>query len=265
MNHQDLTFDNSLVAVLDKKNKYMPLQDEHFLSFKANLLYFLIYSLCWLFMVYLTFQRQHLVKYAMGFAFGIVLLLVNIFTYNATKWIYLNNVDLEAYSASFPDVDDKSGEIRQDVGDYKIMLENSAIPQSDQDVYLLPASKYVDYVKQGEIKGENLGDYLEGQFRKDYGYADQERPLFSAQVEVGLSNAAFFIVIICTTWALYTSQSKSVSNERLSWIIAATGLGVLTGGVMFNATTIKERVAFLYIIRRLLILTISFAITAVLI
>jgi hypothetical protein len=208
--------------------------------------------------------------------FGVVLLAVNIWTYNALDWVYVNNADLRAYSVSFPNVKnvkegqlrpgfDKSQLVEPEVGDYKIMLKNDVLPHSDEDMYIMPADTYINYLNSGKIQAEDLGTYLHGQFKHEFGYADQEDPVFSADIEVDLSNAAFYIVIICTTWALYTSQTRLASNERIAWIIASVAMGVLTGGIMYNSGTIRQRVSFLYIVRRMLILTISFAITAVLI
>jgi hypothetical protein len=207
--------------------------------------------------------------------FGIVLLLIEVWTYNALDWVYVNNQDMRAYSVRYPDVKNigkgeldkhsKGSLLNMEVGDYKVLLENSAIPATDDTFYLLPADKFLQYQNEGKVVAEDLGTYTNGQFKHEYGYADQEKPIFSSQIEVDLSNAAFYIVIICVTWALYTSHTKLATDERLAWLIASVGLGLLTGGLMYNSGTLRQRMSFLYILRRFLILTISFAVTAVLI
>lgn len=269
------TINNSVVAAVTRKNSYLPLQDEHFFSLEANIAFIALYSLVWFLMAWITYRSTHLWKFISGYMFGIVLLLIEVWTYNALDWVYVNNQDMRAYSVRYPDVKNigkgeldkhsKGSLLNMEVGDYKVLLENSAIPATDDTFYLLPADKFLQYQNEGKVVAEDLGTYTNGQFKHEYGYADQEKPIFSSQIEVDLSNAAFYIVIICVTWALYTSHTKLATDERLAWLIASVGLGLLTGGLMYNSGTLRQRMSFLYILRRFLILTISFAVTAVLI
>jgi len=269
------TIQNSVVAAVTRDNTFLPLQDEHFFSLEANIGFIVLYTIVWLLMVKITYEPSHVWKFIAGYLFGIVLLLIEVWTYNSLDWVYVNSQDLRAYSVRYPNVKNiEKGElaktspqslINMEVGDYKIMLENNAIPASDQTVYLIPSDKFLQYQNEGLIVAEDLGTYTDGQFKHEYGYSNQEKPIFSSEIEVDLSNAAFYIVIICVTWALYTSHTKLATNERLAWLISAVGLGLLTGGLMYNSGTLRQRMSFLYILRRFLILTISFAVTAVLI
>jgi len=269
------TINNSVIAAVTRENSFLPLQDEHFFSLEANLAFIVLYTIVWLLMVKLTYEPSHIWKFVAGYLFGIVLLLIEVWTYNALDWVYVNNQDLRAYSVRFPNVKNISkGElatinpkslINMEVGDYKVLLENSAIPASNDKLYLIPSDKFLQFQNEGSVVAEDLGTYSDGQFKHEYGYSNQEKPIFSSEIEVSLSNAAFYIVIICVTWALYTSHTKLATNERLAWLISAVGLGLLTGGLMYNSGTLRQRMSFLYILRRFLILTISFSITAVLI
>jgi len=266
---------NSVVTAVTRKNTYLPLQDEHFFSLKANVAFIILYTFVWLLMVKISYQPHHVIKFIIGYLFGIILLLIEIWTYNSLDWVYVNNQNMSAYSVSFPNVKninkgelnkfDEKSLINMEVGDYKILLENSVIPASNDTMYIIPANKFLEFQNNGQIVTEDLGTYTDGQFKHEYGYANQSKPLFSSEIEVDLSNTAFYIVIICVTWALYTSHTKLATNERLAWLIAAVGLGLLTGGLMYNSGTLRQRMSFLYILRRFLILTISFAVTAVLI
>lgn len=266
---------NSVVTAVTRENAYLPLQDEHFFSLEANIGFIILYTIVWLLMVKIAYQPDHIMKFIAGYLFGIVLLLIEIWTYNSLDWVYVNNQDMRAYSVRYPDVKnihkgelktvDEKALVNMEVGDYKILLENSIIPASNDTMYIIPANKFLEYQNTGQIVTEDLGTYTDGQFKHEYGYANQSKPIFSSEIEVDLSNAAFYIVIICVTWALYTSHTKLATNERLAWLIAAVGLGLLTGGLMYNSGTLRQRMSFLYILRRFLILTISFAVTAVLI
>lgn len=269
------TVQNSVVAAVTRENSFLPLQDEHFFSLEANIGFMVLYTIVWGLMAKVTYEPRHVLKFIAGYLFGILLLLVEVWTYNSLDWVYVNNQDMRAYSVRYPNIKNiKQGElnkvqpkslINMEVGDYKVLLENNAIPASDDSLYLIPSDKFLQYQNEGLIVAEDLGTYSDGQFKHEYGYSNQEKPIFSSEIEVDLSNAAFYIVIICVTWALYTSHTKLATNERLAWLISAVGLGLLTGGLMYNSGTLRERMSFLYILRRFLILTISFAVTAVLI
>lgn len=269
------TIQNSVVAAITRENSFLPLQDEHFFSLEANLVFIVLYTIMWLLMVKITYQPSHLLKFIAGYLFGIILLLIEIWTYNSLDWVYVNNQDMRAYSVRYPNIinirkgalskTDPQSLINMEVGDYKVLLENKAIPASNDALYLIPAEKFLQYQNEGLITAEDLGVYTDGQFKHEYGYANQSKPIFSSVIEVDLSNAAFYIVIICVTWALYTSHTKLATSERLAWLISAVGLGLLTGGLMYNSGTLRQRMSFLYTLRRILILTISFAVTAVLI
>lgn len=275
-----INIDNSIVAVMDRDNEYMPIRDEHFFSSTSELLFISLYCIAWIGMMTLLYQKSSFHAYWIGFVFGFILIILEAWNYNAMSWVFINNANLRSYSTNFPDVkniekgdlntiqDDTnklSKLIRPDVGDYKVLLENSVIPHSSKDIYLLPARKYLEYQNSGQIVAEDLGTYLAGQFKHEYGYGNQKDPLFAESREISLSNSAFYVVIICITWALYTSRAKIASNERMAWLIGAVGMGLLTGGLTYDTGTIRDRLTFLYVMRRVLILSISFAVTAVLI
>lgn len=276
INEEIPNINNSVVSVITRNNRYLPVQDEHFFSIRANLYFALLYTFAWIGMSYLSYSQKNKIKFLIGYLFGLCLLIIEIWTYNTLDWVYVNNQNLRAYSVAFPNIKniekgqlnkikDDSELLTLDVGDYKIMLENNIIPAEDNAMYFLPAKTYLKYQNDGHVISEDLGEYLDGQFKHEYGYSNQDNPVFSSQIEVKLSNAAFYIVIICVTWALYTSHTNLATDERMVWLVAAVGLGLLTGGLMYNSGTLKQRMSFLYIMRRFLILTISFAVTAVLI
>lgn len=269
-----VNIDNSVVAVMDRDNQYLPIRDEHFFSSRDEMLFVLFYILAWVGMLYILFDKRTIKAYIAGFLFGLMLIALEWWSYNAMSWVYVNNQNLRAYSVNFPEVVNlKKGEldykpnmelIKPEVGDYKILLENNVIPQSRKDIYFLPAQKYVEYQNKADIVGEDLGTYLDGQFKHEYGYADQKQPAFAAKREVNLSDAAFYIVIICITWALYTSRAGLSSPARTAWLIGAVGTGLLTSGLTYDTGTARDRITFLYVMRRTLILSISFAVTAIL-
>lgn len=273
---------NSVVAVMDRDNEYMPIRDEHFFSFTSEFLFIAVYCIAWGAMMTLLYSKKSFHAYWIGFAFGMVLIFLEAWSYNAISWVFINNANLRSYSTNFPEVKNiHKGEldgrytdpvasargefIRPEVGDYKVMLENSVIPHSKKDIYLLPAEKYLEYLNSGKIVAEDMGTYLAGQFKHEYGYGNQKDPLFAESRDITLSNSAFYVVIICITWALYTSRAHLASNERMAWLIGAVGMGLLTGGLTYDTGTIRDRLTFLYVMRRVLILSISFAVTAVLI
>lgn len=274
-NSEAPSIQNSVVTAVTRDNRFLPLQDEHFFSLEVNIGFIALYTIVWLLMVKLTYEPSHIWKFVTGYLFGIVLLLIEVWTFNSLDWVYVNNQDLRAYSVRYPNVKNiEKGElasanpqslINMEVGDYKVLLENNVIPASNDTLYLIPSDKFLQYQNEGSVVAENLGTYTDGQFKHEYGYSNQEKPIFSSEIEVGLSNAAFYIVIICVTWALYTSHTKLATNERLAWLISAVGLGLLNGGLMYNSGTLRQRMSFLSILRRFLILTISFSVTAVLI
>lgn len=272
-----MNINNSVVAVMDRDNEYIPIRDEHFFSFTSEALFLLFYCSAWAGMMILLYRNTTSHAYWIGFLFGIILIFMEAWSYNAMSWVFINDANLRSYSVNFPDIKnisvgelkenrgDYSQLIRPEVGDYKVMLENNVIPHSKKDIFLLPADKYLEYQNTGQIVTEDLGTYLAGQFKHEYGYANQKDPLFAETREISLSNSAFYVVIICITWALYTSRAKIASNERMAWLIGAVGMGLLTGGLSYGADTIRNRLTFLYVMRRVLILSISFAVTAVLI
>ena len=294
-----MNLDTSVVAVLSRTNRYLPIRDEHFMSNRKELFFLTTYLIVWPTMIYITYNKESIMAYVYGFLIGIILIIAEVWSYNLMTWVYVDNENLRAYSVNFPTVKNiKKGELgdhnysvsqsqaqtqtnmekSQDerenqserlmeptVGDYKILVKNQVLPINDDDIYLISASDFIKLSNEGLIEAEDLGDYLGGQFKHEFGYANQVKPFYATEKEKELTNAAFFIMMICITWAMYTSRTKWASYERLAWIIGSSTIGLLTGGLTYSGSTVRSRIDFLYLMRRFLIICIAFSVTAILI
>lgn len=268
-----MNLDTSVVAVLSRTNRYLPIRDEHFMSNRKELFFLTTYLIVWATMIYITYNKDSIMAYVYGFLIGIILIIAEVWSYNLMTWVYVDNENLRAYSVNFPTVKNiKKGELNNqtrimepNVGDYKILVKNDVLPINDDDIYLLSAKEFVNLSNDGAIEAEDLGDYLGGQFKHEFGYANQVKPFYATEKEKELTNAAFFIMMICITWAMYTSRTKWASYERLAWIIGSSTIGLLTGGLTYSGSTVRSRIDFLYLMRRFLIICIAFSVTAILI
>lgn len=270
--------DTSVVAVVDKSNEYMPIRDERFFSLTGEVVFVLMYCIVWAAMLLAFYKGTSARAYCIGFAFGILLIALEAWSYNEITRVFINEVDLHSYGANFPEVTDSkkgqrpsadmrghgSGIISDSAGDYKVLLKNSVLPIKPNDIAIIPASKYAEYQDDGSIVAEDLDAFLANEFKRGHGYGNQKDLLFAEARDINLSNAAFYVVIICITWALYISRANLATKERMTWLICSVGMGLLTGGLTYDTGTIRDRLAFLYAMRRFLILCISFAVTAVL-
>ena len=284
-----LDLDNSYIWSMDKNLKYLPIGDTTTSSDSMGWI-FVIFLLIWgvLFYLRIVYHKLTPVPLIWGFLVGVILFYgkhilygleinvlhpvreptpsiklinsPNVIDYNNTN----KNTSIQDHLSYLP-------------GDWKILLENKVFPKSEKDGYLMSARTYLNYEKNGKIKGEDLATFLEEDSCPTCVGYDQDNQNQSIPFPQRLGNVetlAFYLGILILTFAIYISDVNTkyfkIIHHKIFvfWIILvllittiSSALGIMVPGLQ-NIASLEDLVDFK---ENLAIIAISFAVTTVLI
>ena len=281
--------EHSLVYTFDNNLKYYPLQDETSIPLTTQAIFFIIYIVIWC-VILLQGCDKCTIPYFIGFLVGFVILLFESYFYSMITNVQLlrtTEKKTHPYVSNLPHVDSLSigeeiGDINKRVyfnmngghGDYKILFNNTYLPNSDTYGYILPATLFLEKSSSGELQSMNFKDYLQGQTYNNqtkngdiikYNPGTQSNIDFYSSKITKLSKTAYYIGMIIITWAMYTTSSKWGSTRQLYWNLLTIMLSVIAGAIVLTGQSIVSYNYNIYLKKRLLIMAISLGITSILI
>lgn len=284
--HPKFDAESSLVYTLDEGLLYYPTQDEQAVPIQVQAKWLLAYLTVWAVLVYAG-TAAGAWAYAAGFFTGLLIIIVESFFYSNITQVQVIKDPERPYITNVPLVSnvDKGEPLGKNLnkyinfsssgsGDYKILIDNTTLPQDGESGYIFPASTFLKKSSSGEFVSMDLIDYLEGKRlaggpdsarHKRYNPGRQDNVKFYSERVARLSQAAYYTGIIIITWAMYATNSKWGSAQQLQWNILAFVVAVVAGGVVVDSYDVVMYNTIIYIKKRLLILAISLGITGILI
>lgn len=287
--HPPLDPEHSLVYTFNSDLKYYPLQDETSIPLYTQGVFLIIYIFIWG-VIILQGCDTCTTPYFIGFFIGFIILVVESYFYSMITNVQLlrtTEKTTHPYISNIPQVESvKSGE---DVGimnnrvhfntmgghgDYKILFNNTYLPESDTYGYILPAKTFLEKSSSGEFQSMNFKDYLQGRSYNEqaretdiikYNPGSQSNIEFYSSKITKLSKTSYYISMIIITWAMYTTNSKWGSTRQLYWNLLTIMLSVIAGAMVLTGQSIVSYNYNIYLKKRLLIIAISLGITSILI
>ena len=285
-NHPPLDAEHSLVYTINHNSSYYPVGNEISLPIKDQIKGLLIYIVIWSIIIFIYYKKTPIKPYLIGFISGLLIILLEGWFYQNISAIHVL-VDPELpFVTNTPQVlDTAKGEIIKDPnnyidwgtagGDYKVILNNKK--NNSEYGYIYKVSTYLDKITKGELIGQDFYGYLLGDpsYGKDeysrakpharYNPGTQDDVPFFAERLNKLGSVGYYISLIVITWTIYISSTKWGSRLGLQWSILAFLIATASSAFVIDANDVVTYNRILFFRKRLLIIAISFAITAILI
>lgn len=279
---------HSVVFTLSEQNDFYPVADEVFIPITHQLAWIGIYLVFWCILYFgtcgrsLSEAKSVLPVYGLGFSIGLAINLLSLFFFVTPTSIFLTQYPRNPYMLATPSVDapeagtyikDSNNYVRwaQGAGDYHVIIGKNQNADSDRIGYIYSVPTFLDKLTKGEIKTENLMDYLEGGQStiksnvndSRFNAGNQNKLHFFSQASKDITWVSYCMAIIVITWAMYITNSKRGNIRQLTLNIITVALCLAAGGTVVSERTVVQYNYALYIKTRIIILAAAVGITSI--
>ena len=286
---------NSSVWLLDKDIKYLPIISQVFHGNSDIFHTSLKYTTIWLSFILIIFlvpflkNKKNILKekwyaFLFGYVIGIIIIVIQTILPRMNNYLaIIKDPQAELKLMNIPIVDEyksSNSNLKEyikttNMGDYKILLENNILPKSDKYGYLITAKTYLEYEKENKLKGINLDKYLNDSCADCKGYnpdTHEQAVTFNDRLEI-INSLSFYLGTLILTFGLYISdihRTNLIKNGKILFIlICLVILITLTTNILGYSVPGNQNITNYGLLigykHELLILAISFALTAILI
>lgn len=281
---------HSVVLTLSEQNDFYPVADEIYIPITHQLAWIGMYVVFWVILWFGTCGRTLaeakavLPAYALGFITGLAINFLSLYFFVSPISIFLTQYPRYPYIVATPSVEapeagtylkDPNNYVHwaQGVGDYQIIIGESKRPDPAHIGYIYSVPTFLDKLAKGEMRTENLIDYLEGGQRTLDSNVDESRfnpgnqsgLHFFSQASKDIAWVAYCMAIIVITWAMYVTNSPWGSMRQLTLNIITVALCLAAGGSVVSESTVVQYNYALYMKTRLIILAAAVGMTSIVI
>ena len=154
------------------------------------------------------------------------------------------------------------------ISGYRIMNKNNVfkMKKPNHKLLLIDAYKYKKYLENGEIKDEPIIDWKKREFEESHKAADTDivstAKSLSDQIEVIMNCAYYVFTILITISAVAYRINKRLFYRILPWVLGSAIVGLGSMFIMLWEKTYQQFLIHLTMKKKLLITSMSFALTA---
>ena len=279
---------HAVVLTLSEQNDFYPVVDEIYIPITHQLAWIGMYVVFWVILCFGTCGRTLaeaklvLPAYALGFVVGLAINLLSLFFFVTPTSIFLTQYPRDPYMLSTPSVEapeagtyikDPNDYVHwaQGVGDYHVIIGKSRRPDPDRIGYIYSVPTFLEKLTKGEMRTENLMDYLEGGQRTLESNVDDSRfnpgnqsgLHFFSQASKDITWVAYCMAVIVITWAMYVTNSPWGNMRQLTLNIITVALCLAAGGAVVSERTVVQYNYALYMKTSLIILAAAVGITSI--